>query len=176
MWYSPKQLREMMWDDKANTLLKDINYDESLHKPWRKAKPKIEKDYIKLNEYEHWKIFHKFLVKLWVRHTHIWNEAWQSWSKNIVIMMAKKKASGVSKWYPDYVIYPIVNWKKYTLYIELKKAKWPQWWLNWSSISDEQVEWIEFLNWVEWSGAYIAHWYKEAQKIYYNFLEDAVFL
>ncbi len=162
MSYSYKQSVELFGKAKADTLFHIAWVSKEDPKPWRKAKPKIVKPYIKLSEYEHWKLLHKYLVQEWIKHTHIWNEAGQSWSRNIVIMMAKKKASGVSKWYPDYIVYPMIDWEYITVYIELKKARWVKWWLNWSTISEEQTDWIDFLSQTKWSYATICHWFDEA--------------
>ncbi len=79
--------------------------------------------------------------------THIWNESWQRWTRNIIIMMAKKKRLWVSKWFPDYCII-LKRWA--LLFIELKRQKkllksWKLW-ASPSVISNEQIEWLKSLN------------------------------
>ena len=57
-------------------------------------------------------------------------------------MMAKKKAQGTSKGFPDYVIkIPILNNLFISLHIELKKARGVMGGLNGSTIDDEQLKW-----------------------------------
>jgi hypothetical protein len=97
--------------------------------------------------------------------THIWNESWQRWTKNIIIMMARKKRLWVSKWFPDYCI---ILKRGALLFIELKKSKWPKGWLNWSVISEEQVEWCNKLSEVPNIQAEICHWAKESIKLINN--------
>jgi hypothetical protein len=167
MWYSYKQSIEIFWQEKADSLFDSAWISKEKNKPWGKSKP-IEKlnsaEYIKLSEYWHWKLLHKRLKSKWIKHTHIWNEAGQSWSKNIIIMMAKKKAQWVSKWYPDYHIILDMKWYKISLHLELKKARGVKWGLNWSTISEEQIDWIEELWWIPFSHWAIVHWSDEAIK------------
>jgi hypothetical protein len=161
MNYNYEDLLSMLGKDEADRI-----YNIAWLKPEEEKQKKIkpEKEYTKLTEYEHWKILHKRLSDKWIRHTHIPNESWQAGTKNIVIMMAKKKASWVSKWFPDYIIFlKDKEWNNSPIYIELKKAKWKRWGANWTSVSDEQIEWIEFLN--KWASAYVCYWYKEAINI-----------
>jgi len=162
MAYGYKQSVEMFWKEKADQLFKT-----AWVKIKEKASPKSIRDQInktneKLTEYEICKIFHNRLDWKWIKHTHTANESGQSWTMNIVIMMNKKKAIWVSSWFPDYTIY--LEWKLwvYTLYIEMKKFRWKKWWLNWSTISEEQVAWVWYLEWWVWSYAWFAHWYEEA--------------
>jgi len=162
MWYSYKQAVEIFGKTKA---------DELFNKAWVKIKEKpiakstrdkINKTNEKLTEYEICKVFHERLDNNLIKHTHTANEAGQSWTMNIVIMMNKKKAIWVSSWFPDYTIY--LDWKlwSYTLYIEMKKFRWKKWWLNWSTISEEQIAWIDYLKTCVGSYAWFAHWYDEA--------------
>lgn len=60
-------------------------------------------------------------------------------------MMAKKKAQGTSKGFPDYIIQIPLKIGYISLYIELKKAKSIIGGLNGSSIDPEQIEWQELL-------------------------------
>ena len=98
--------------------------------------------------------------------THIWNESAQSWTKNIIIMMTKKKRMWVSKWFPDYCII-LKRWA--LLFIELKRQrrKLKSWklWASPSVISPEQVEWIKELNALPNIWAEIAYWSEDAIRI-----------
>ena len=91
--------------------------------------------------------------------THVWNESWQRGTRNIIIMMARKKRLWVSKWFPDYCII-LKRWS--LLFIELKKVRWPKWWLNWSTISEEQIEWCNALSGIPNMQAEICHGSKES--------------
>lgn len=175
MWYSYAQCVEMFGKERADTMF---------HQAWvpkekeKKKTPELtDKEYIKLSEYEHGKRFVKYVRENYseIKFTHIWNEAGQAWSKNIVIMMAKKKASWVSKWFPDYVIsVPGINHYN-TLYMELKKAKGTRWGWNGSLLSTEQAEWLNHLQDHVCSYVSICHWYKEAIdtfETYVNQLKD----
>ena len=108
-------------------------------------------DYLRINNY-------KF--------THIWNESWQYWSKNIVIMMNKKKKMWVSKWFPDYCII-LKRWS--LLFIEMKRQKkiLKSWkiWASPSVISEEQLEWQEKLNEIENISCEIAYGVVDAVRI-----------
>lgn len=174
MWLTYKKTREIFWDAKANKIFSDLWITKTT--PWRIAKPKkelTEKEYIKLSEYEHWKMFASYLKDNHsdIEFTHIWNESWQSWTKNIVIMMAKKKALWVSSWFPDYILQiPTIDNHYYTLYIELKKAKWPQWWWNGSSLSEEQAVWLNTLQNSAMSFCEIWHWSKDSISILNKYL------
>ena len=177
MSYSYKQSIELFWQEKADQLFESAWVSKEAWKPGRKPKPKrelTEKEYIKLSEYEHWKILHKYLKSEWIMHTHIWNESWQSWTKNIVIMMAKKKASWVSKWYPDYKIYiPFAEWKV-TLAIELKKAAWVRWWRNGSKFSEEQAEWLNSLQDTAMTWVSMCQWSDQAIDLVEDMVESLI--
>lgn len=71
----------------------------------------------------------------------------------------KNKQEWVSKWFPDYTI---ILKNKNILFIELKKTRWPQGWLNGSVISPEQENWCTELNQVPNVQAEICHWAKES--------------
>ncbi len=73
--------------------------------------------------------------------------------------MARKKRLWVSKWFPDYCI-TLKRWS--LLFIELKKSRWPKWGLNWSTISEEQIEWCNELSNIPNIQAEICHWAKES--------------
>jgi hypothetical protein len=55
----------------------------------------------------------------------------------------KNKREWVTKGYPDVTII-LKRWS--LLFIELKKEKGKRGWMNWSTISQEQIEWQEALN------------------------------
>lgn len=160
MWYSYKEACEILWVEKADSI-----FNSTWVSKWRQKlteEEKKSKEYIKLTEDAHGKIFHKWLEERWIKHTHIWNEAGQSWSKNIIIMMAKKKALWVSKWFPDYIVYiPFREWYA-TVYIELKKAPWKQWWWNWSLFKEEQAWWLDKLQRVPFTWVWLCQWSEEA--------------
>lgn len=48
------------------------------------------------------------------------------------------------------------------LFIELKKKKWKRWGMNWSTISDEQLDWIDKLQNIDNIEACICHWHEES--------------
>lgn len=163
MWYSYKQAVEVFGKDRADEL-----FNTAWVSKWRQKmseEEKKEKEYINMTEDSHWKILHKYLDDLWIIHTHIWNESGQSWSKNIIIMMAKKKALWVSKWFPDYIAYiPYKEWL-ITLYIELKKAPWKQWGWNWSTFKIEQAEWLNTLQQVPFTWVALCQWSEQAMNL-----------
>ena len=95
--------------------------------------------------------------------THIWNESWQRGTKNIIIMMAKKKRLWVSKWFPDYCII-LKRWA--LLFIELKRQKkvlksWKLW-ASPSVTSNEQLEWLKALNNIPNVQGEICYWATES--------------
>lgn len=155
MWFSYQQLIDTFGQEKA---------DEMWAKTWKPTRKKDDRpEYRKLSETEHAKRFHKWLEEQDIAHTHIGNESGQWGTRNIVIMMAKKKAMWVSKWFPDYLCYvPIHEWWYLQVAIELKKAKWVNGWLNGSEIHDEQLVWINTINKTAWCCAFICHWYEDA--------------
>lgn len=160
MWYSYKQAVEVFGKDRADEL-----FNTAWVSKWRvklTEEDKKNRDYISLSESAHGKILHKYLDDNNLFHSHFWNEAGLSWSKYVIIAQARKKALWTSKWFPDYYI--IINLWDYSinLFIELKKAKWKQWWLNWSSVSVEQIEWIKRLNKPLFTIWKICHWSEES--------------
>lgn len=112
-----------------------------------------------MTENQEWEALANWLRVKKYKFTHIWNESWQRGTRNIIIMMARKKRLWVSKWFPDYCI---ILKRGSLLFIELKKSRWPQGWLNGSVISEEQIEWVEKLNEVPNIQAEICHWAKES--------------
>ena len=156
MWFSYEQTKKIFWEEKATELFKQA---------WltirKKSDPK-DREYIKLSEWAHWKLLHNYLKNIWIKHTHIWNESWQWWTKNIIIMMAKKKASWVSKWFPDYLIYIPTLESHIQLCIELKKTRWVNGGLNGSEISDEQIWWQNLHNDTICSYSHFSHGSNEA--------------
>lgn len=98
--------------------------------------------------------------------SHIWNESGQRWTRNIIIMMQKKKKMWVSPWFPDYCII-LKNWS--LLFIELKRQK-PilkngTLWKSPSKVSEEQIDRVLKLNQLDNVFAYIAYWANEAIQI-----------
>jgi len=175
MGFSYKQSKEMFGEERAKQLFDSVGVNTKM---WRIAKPKrelTEKEYMKLKEDDHGKIFKLHVENNYpeIKFTHIWWESWQSWTRNIIIMMAKKKALWTSKWVPDYMVV-VRHWDlRFNLYIELKKAKWPNGWLNWSSISVEQIEWLIELNKTICTFWHICHWSRDAINILTKYMELA---
>lgn len=79
-----------------------------------------------------------------------------------MLAQMKKKRLGMSKGFPDYIII-LKRWS--LLFIELKKERWKRWWLNGSTISPEQEEWIQDLHRLNNVGAFFAHGVEEAKEI-----------
>jgi hypothetical protein len=73
--------------------------------------------------------------------------------------MILNKILWLNPWLCDLLI---VLKRKSILFVEMKKSRGKKGWLNWSTISPEQVDWIEALNDVDNVSAVIAHWYLEA--------------
>jgi len=175
MWLSFKQTKEIFWEKKSKEIF-DKLWIKNITQ-WRKLKPKKEltdKEYRKLKESDHWKLLVKFIRENYpnIEFTHTPNEAWLSWSRSVIIMMAKKKALWVSKWFPDYVIYiPTLN-SHITLYIELKKARWVNGGLNGSEISWEQLSWAKNLTNTICSFHEFAHWSDEAIEIVQKYIDE----
>ena len=102
------------------------------------------------------------------RFTHVANETGIGWTIGMLIG-ARNKKIGVSKWFPDYIIFLKRGW---TLFLEMKLPRrvlksWKLW-VSPSKISDEQKEWIEFLNHsLRWD-AWIAYWAEDAIRIVEN--------
>lgn len=96
---------------------------------------------------------------------HIWNESGQNGTKNILIMMAKKKRMWVSPWFPDYCI---VLKRGSLLFVELKrqrqKLKNGNLWSSPSNVSNEQKEWVEILSSLDNNMACISYWWQDAVK------------
>lgn len=169
MWYSYKQACEVFGKEKADTL-----FDSTWVSKWRvklTESQKKDKEYLKLTESAHAKIIHKWLDDMWLKHNHSPNEAWQSWSKNILIMMAKKKAEWTSKWYPDlHILVPFKEWL-INLFIELKKAPWVNGWWNGSTFKIEQAEWLQELNKVPFNFVSLCQWSEEVMNIVQNMID-----
>lgn len=82
----------------------------------------------------------------------------KSWSvKN------KNKKLWVRPWMSDLII--ILKNIPAILFLEMKKKRWPQWWLNGSVISDDQLWWQEEINKVPSCQYCFAHWFDEAKAI-----------
>lgn len=103
----------------------------------------------------------------WMKYkfTHIPNESWVHWKAWMFANM-KKKSMWMSTWYPDFTIY-LKNWL--TMHIELKKARrkkvdWEFYALStdWIVCSDEQKEWIRYLNSRKNTVASFCFWYFDA--------------
>lgn len=102
------------------------------------------------------------------RFTHVANEIGVGGLIGIKIGSRNKKI-GVSKWFPDYIIFLK---RGGTLFLEMKLPKKilknGKLWASPSKISDEQKEWIEFLNHsLRWD-AWIAYWAEDAIRIVEN--------
>jgi len=80
-----------------------------------------------------------------------------SWSQK-----AKQKALWLNWWMSDLIIILKMWW---LLFLEMKKNKWPKWWLNWSVISEKQLEWEKEMKKVDNCTYEFAHWYDEALRI-----------
>lgn len=105
--------------------------------------------------------------------SHIWNESGQSWTRNIIIMMKKKKAMWVSKGFPDYCI---CLKRKSLLFIELKRQR-PIWksgklLKSPSKIMQEQLEWQSELNNVDNVACEICYWADDAIKTILKYEND----
>lgn len=125
-------------------------------KPKKQRKTKEDNDaeklcaWLNLNKY-------KFL--------HTPNESWVWWKAGMLAWL-KKKRMGLSPWYPDFTIYAKC-WD--TIHIELKKPRTKK--QNWEFkalssdgivCSQEQKEWIEFLNTREWHIADFCFWFDDS--------------
>lgn len=77
----------------------------------------------------------------------------------------RNKKEWVKKGIPDYII---VLKRNSLLFIELKKKKGPKGWMNWSVISDEQIEWVNILWSIPNVEAHFAHGWREAVDIIQN--------
>lgn len=157
MWYSYKKLVNIIWKDRADKIFEWIN-------KWKVNEVDEEKnykDYINMTESEHSKLIHKRLVDKWITHNHSPGEAWLSWSNYVIISQARKKAEGTSKGYPDlHILIPYKEWLV-NLFIELKKAPWVRWGMNWSKLSIEQAEWLNKLSRVPFNWTSLSQWSKQ---------------
>lgn len=106
-----------------------------------------------------------YLNKNWYRFVHTPNESWVA-GKAWMFAALKKKRMWLQVGYPDFTIY-LKNWEE--LHIELKKARtkkadWTYYALSTDGIrcSDEQKEWVEYLNTRHWHYAVFAYGYDEA--------------
>ena len=72
----------------------------------------------------------------------------------------KNKALGVRPWMSDLIV--LLKNKPAILFLEMKKARWPNWWLNGSAISEYQLSWQEEINKIPSCQYIISHWYEEA--------------
>lgn len=106
-----------------------------------------------------------YLNKNWYRFVHTPNESWVA-GKAAMLASIKKKRMWLQKGYPDFTIY-MKSWN--TLHIELKKkrtkkADWTYYALSTDGIkcSEDQKEWIEYLNTRKWHHAEFCFWYDES--------------
>ena len=82
----------------------------------------------------------------------------ESWSvKN------KNKALWVRPWMSDLIV--LLKNKPAVLFLEMKKAKWPNWGMNGSVVSQFQLGWQEEINKVPSCQYSIAHWFTEAKEL-----------
>lgn len=100
------------------------------------------------------------------RFTHIWSEAWQRGTANIIAMMARKKRMWTSPWFPDYCI---ILKRSSLLFLELKRPRpilksWKLW-ASPSKVSEEQEGWIEALSRIDNVEAMICYWADESIKL-----------
>jgi transposase len=98
---------------------------------------------------------------------HIPNESW-IWWRQAMLMWLKKNRMWLAPWFPDFHIF-LKNWND--LYIELKKKRnkkenWEYYSLStdWINCSEEQKEWIKFLNTRKNINADFCFWFNEAVK------------
>ena len=168
MWYSYKEAVTILGKDKADSI-----FESTWVSKWRQKMSEDEKksnEYLKMTESAHAKRIHQWLDDIWIKHNHSPNEAWQSWSKNILIMMARKKAEWTSKGYPDlHILIPYKEWLV-NLFIELKKAPWKQWGWNGSSFNEEQAEWLNQLSKIPFTWTSLCQWSEEV----INLVEDMI--
>ena len=184
-WLSFPEAKKIFGEAKALQLFKDAWVN---HKVWREAKPirqLTSSEYINLSEYEHAKLFYKWISRVYpkIKMTHIWNESGMRWGKEVMIAAIKKKAQGLSSWFPDYIIYlptsiPIKflssqldGFIHIPMYLELKKALWVKWGYNGSSCSEEQKNWLNHLL-SSISIITIAHWSNDAISQTTKYLDD----
>lgn len=160
MWFSYKQTVKIFWKEKADKI-----FESNWLSKWKVKLTDEEKEYkkyISLSESAHAKILHKRLNEKWIIHNHSPNESWQSWSKNILIMMARKKAEWTSKGYPDlHILLPYKEWLV-NLFIELKKAPWVRLGMNWSVFTEEQKKWLIELSKIPFTWTKLSQWSKQA--------------
>lgn len=112
--------------------------------------------------------FAKWLQIKNYRFTHVANEIWIGWFVWMKIW-ARNKKIGVSKWFPDYIIFLK---RGGILFLEMKLPrkilKNGKLGASPSKISPEQTEWIEFLNTtIRWD-AWIAYWHQDAIRLVEN--------
>lgn len=81
-----------------------------------------------------------------------YTKSWKQKKKNTLMW--------VRQWMSDLII--LLKNKPAILFLEMKKARWKQWWLNWSVVSEFQLSWQEEINKVPSAQYTIAHWYEEA--------------
>lgn len=115
---------------------------------------------------ENWEAeeFAKWLKNKGYKFTHIGNESGQKGTKNIIIMMARKKRMWVSPWFPDF---EIILKRKSLGHIELKRQrvrlKNGKLWASPSKVSPEQLEWIKELDDIDNVSASMCFGWEEAR-------------
>lgn len=109
--------------------------------------------------------FAKWLQIKNYRFTHVANEIWIGWFVWMKIW-ARNKKIGVSKWFPDYIIFLK---RGGILFLEMKLPrkilKNGKLGASPSKISPEQKEWIEFLQKIDNAEARIAYGFDEAKEM-----------
>ena len=108
--------------------------------------------------------FAKWLRNNWYKFTHIANESGQKGTRNIIIMMARKKRMWVSPWFPDFCI---VLKRGSLCGIELKRRqpvlKNGTLGVAPSEVSPQQEEWIAVLDAIDNISASICYWWEDAR-------------
>lgn len=113
---------------------------------------------------EHWEAvcLKWWLDKKWLKYNHSPNEAGQKSSLHVMHIQRKKKQEWMSAGFPDYIIFI----KKYCVFVELKRQRreLANWKLGWSPsrVSEEQQEWVDYLNTLDYCIADICYWWEDA--------------
>ena len=174
MWFSYKEAVTILGKDKADAI-----FESSWVSKWRQKlteEEKKDKEYLSMTESAHAKRIHKWLDDIWIKHNHSPNEAGQSWSKNILIMMARKKAEWTSKGYPDlHILIPYKEWLV-NLFIELKKAPWKKWGWNGSSFNIEQAEWLNELSKIPFTFVALCQWSEQAMNLIDSMINELKYI
>lgn len=111
-----------------------------------------------MNESTEGKLLKIWLDQNWYKYSKIPSETYTPYFS----VKKRNKDEWVKKGIPDYMI---ILKRNSLLFIELKKKKWPRWWMNGSEISEEQKEWVSLLSNIPNIEAKFAHWWREAVDI-----------